>query len=311
MSRDVQIAAWSDLTTDPTPEQTVLQLLDRLEGGRDAYDIVAVQRAYRQSVERALPSELSLHAHDFHGPPSQHRGYTALDLHTSSLTEAVWGPFEGDDEDAFRGDGHFRRIAAPHRITEATTRLLYATWRTLAGEESVEATVRAALSVYGRTHAEALADSGRYDFDTLGRAVAGGFGSAEDVAQVAAAYRQAVNDTLPDGYALEENLLYGPRPHQDVDHKALIQAVTLDKVITSCLAMPLRELWSAEQVGAAIGASSADSARRTLSRWGVKAVDYRPHPTSGRTQALYDAAQVRTAHATRPGRGARTDRHNA
>ncbi|WP_331726900.1 hypothetical protein [Streptomyces sp. NBC_00280] len=313
MSNNIQIATWSDLTTDPTPEQTVLHLLDELEGGRDAYDILAVQRAYRQSVESTLPAELSLRGSDFYGPPSQHHGYTALNLHHSALDEAMWGPFEGHDDDAFRGDHHFQQIAAPYRITPATTRLLYATWPTLAGEESVEVTVRAALSVYGRTHVEALADSGRYDFETLGRAVSGGFGSDEDVTEVAAAYRQSITDALPDGYELEENLLYGPYPRREVDHKTLHKAlikkaVNLDEVIAAHLGTPPRELWSADQVAEAIGASSTDSARRTLSRWDVKAADYRPHPNSGRAQALYDAAQVRAAHATRPGRGARTDR---
>ncbi|WP_327072024.1 hypothetical protein [Kitasatospora sp. NBC_01302] len=54
-----------------------------------------------------------------------------------------------------------------------------------------------------------------------------------------------------------------------------------------------------------IGAASAGSARHTLSRWGVTAVDHRPSK-AGRLQALYDADQVRAAQRSRPGRGRRT-----
>jgi len=67
-----------------------------------------------------------------------------------------------------------------------------------------------------------------------------------------------------------------------------------------------RDLWTIDQVAEYLGAASTGSARRTLSRWGVKAVAYRPGP-SGRVVAHYDPAAVRAAHAARPGRGARTD----
>jgi len=70
--------------------------------------------------------------------------------------------------------------------------------------------------------------------------------------------------------------------------------------------MPERELWSAAQVADHLGLASTASARRTLSRWGVKAAEYAP-ATSGRVEARYDAAEVREAHASRPGRGSRTD----
>lgn len=66
------------------------------------------------------------------------------------------------------------------------------------------------------------------------------------------------------------------------------------------------ELWTIDEVAGHIGASSTGSARRTLSRWGVRAVDYRPSP-SGRPAARYAADQVRHAAADRPGRGVRTD----
>lgn len=72
---------------------------------------------------------------------------------------------------------------------------------------------------------------------------------------------------------------------------------------------PTPELWTIDQVADHIGATTTASARRTLSRWGITAADYRPHPTSRRAQALYDAERIRAAKAARPGRGARTDLH--
>jgi len=66
------------------------------------------------------------------------------------------------------------------------------------------------------------------------------------------------------------------------------------------------ELWTIDEVAEHIGASSAKSASKTLSRWGVRAYDYQPS-ANGRPQARFDAARVREAAAARPGRGARTD----
>jgi hypothetical protein len=68
------------------------------------------------------------------------------------------------------------------------------------------------------------------------------------------------------------------------------------------------ELWTIATVAEHIGATTTGSARKTLSRWGVKAVG-REAGRSG--ESLYDAEQVRTAHAARPGRGARTDLQQA
>lgn len=70
--------------------------------------------------------------------------------------------------------------------------------------------------------------------------------------------------------------------------------------------MTTPELWSAQDVADFLGLNSTGSARRALSRWGVKAAGYRPG-SSGRPEAHYDAEQVRTAQRGRPGRGARTD----
>ncbi|MGW0014738.1 hypothetical protein ACWDVX_33925 [Streptomyces tendae] len=67
------------------------------------------------------------------------------------------------------------------------------------------------------------------------------------------------------------------------------------------------ELWTIEDVAAHLGIKPS-SARGALSRMGVRAHSFRPHPDSNRAQALYDPQQVREAHAHRPGQGARTDR---
>ena len=64
------------------------------------------------------------------------------------------------------------------------------------------------------------------------------------------------------------------------------------------------ERWTISEVADFLGAASTGSARRTLSRWGVRAIGRR----AGRGgESEYDAGQIRAAHAARPGRGARTD----
>lgn len=70
--------------------------------------------------------------------------------------------------------------------------------------------------------------------------------------------------------------------------------------------MPEPELWSAAQATAHLGLADTHSARRQLSRWGVKAVRYEPG-ASGRPEARYDADEIRDKAANRPGRGKRTD----
>ncbi|MCY0923445.1 MULTISPECIES: hypothetical protein [unclassified Streptomyces] len=70
-----------------------------------------------------------------------------------------------------------------------------------------------------------------------------------------------------------------------------------------------KELWTiarvAEHLGYA-GSSAAGSARRTLSRLGVKRVRT-GESEAGRLLSLYDADEVRAAAAGRPGQGSRTD----
>lgn len=65
-----------------------------------------------------------------------------------------------------------------------------------------------------------------------------------------------------------------------------------------------RELWTIAQVAEHLGIKPG-SARGTLSRWKVKAVDHRV--VHGRAHSLYDPDEIRAAASARPGRGARTD----
>lgn len=71
----------------------------------------------------------------------------------------------------------------------------------------------------------------------------------------------------------------------------------------------MTDLWTIEQVAALLGVKPG-SARGTLSRWRVRAVR-REVDDRGRAHSLFDPDEVRAAHASRPGQGARTDRKTA
>jgi hypothetical protein len=65
----------------------------------------------------------------------------------------------------------------------------------------------------------------------------------------------------------------------------------------------MTELWTTAEAAEYLGASSAGSGRKTLSRLGVAPVSREP----GRVgQNLYDATKVRAAKARMPGRGKRS-----
>ena len=68
-------------------------------------------------------------------------------------------------------------------------------------------------------------------------------------------------------------------------------------------------LWTIAEVAAHLGIQPG-SARGTLSRWGVQAVERRIDD-HGRVHSLYDPDEVKAARAARPGQGARTDLKNA
>lgn len=65
------------------------------------------------------------------------------------------------------------------------------------------------------------------------------------------------------------------------------------------------EMWDVQQVADHLGIAPA-SVRRQMSRWEIQRVST-GQSEAGRVTALYNAAKVRSAHAARPGRGARTD----
>jgi hypothetical protein len=68
---------------------------------------------------------------------------------------------------------------------------------------------------------------------------------------------------------------------------------------------PGEELWTAQQVADHLGITR-DAARKQLSRWGITAA-YRYPEARNLYGSLFLASQVRAAHASRPGKGARTD----
>ena len=299
------IALWSQLWAGNGPEDRAAMLLAAADAS-GTYQVRAVKQAYRRAIEHALPAGFQLRANAFQGPapdpgaaqdrPGADGHPSLLELHRGVLERAVDGP-DGD------GDAFFWTIAAPYRL-DSSGRRLYGTWGSITGDATVRGTVRAALDRWGRDHTDELAASGRYDFTALRRALQGDFGADTAlVDRVTAHYRDAIAAVLPTGFTLDGDELRGPHPAVDADARGAVHTVDLAAVIAHCAAAP-RELVTAEQAADLIGASSADSTRRTLSRWGVTAVDHRP-TAAARLQALFDADQVRDAHRNRPRRGRR------
>lgn len=166
---------------------------------------------------------------------------------------------------------------------------------------------------------------------TVAQSVLEAFGSGEgvedfDLAAIEADYREAINNALPPHVTLTGDEFIGPAYDKDIDWtgypvedvpagledevdapldiKAIIDSIDFWEIAAR------HELWTAGQVAEHLGyqgASAAGSARKALSRLGVKAT-YRPHPESGRPQARYNAHDVQAAAKHRPGQGVRTDR---
>ncbi|MFC1436075.1 hypothetical protein ACEZDB_36120 [Streptacidiphilus sp. N1-3] len=304
-SASAVIAAWSELWDSTGPEDRAWRLLSAADA-LGTHDLGAVRRAYRRAIEQALPQGFYLRNNTFYGPAGGLRlvagalvddaGRTTLQLHHDVLEQAVHGPV-GTGADAY-----FWQIADRHRLSADGLRL-YGDWTVFTGETSPEASVRTALALWGRTHVQELADSGRHPIEVLSAALLGQFGTEDDVAQVAARYRTALAAVLPPGFALDGDAVYGPHPPVEADVKGAVLSVDLVAVVAAYATAP-RELLTAQQVADVIGAASADSARHTLSRWGVTAAEYRTE--AGRVQARWDGDQVRTAWRSRPGRGRRT-----
>ncbi|WP_327072025.1 hypothetical protein [Kitasatospora sp. NBC_01302] len=170
------IAVWSELWAGHGPEDRAGLLLAAVDA-LGAYEVRAAKRAYRRAIEQGLPEGFALRGRVFHGPasdlavqgerlvPADGGRQALLELHRSVLERAVDGP-DGD------GVAYFWQIAAPYRLGPGDSRL-YATWRSITGDQAPEATVRAALDRWGRDHCDVLHATGRYDFPTLRRAVEG------------------------------------------------------------------------------------------------------------------------------------------
>lgn len=140
------------------------------------------------------------------------------------------------------------------------------------------------------------------------RTALGEFADDYDMAAIEADWREVINAALPDSVTLTGDEFIGPAydkdkdwtgyPVQDVpagmedeyegdlDIKAIVESVDFWEIAAR------HEQWDIDQVAEHLGykgAAAAGSARKTLSRIGVKAVAYRPHPDSGRPQARYNA----------------------
>ncbi|WP_399559238.1 hypothetical protein OH809_45530 (plasmid) [Streptomyces sp. NBC_00873] len=151
--------------------------------------------------------------------------------------------------------------------------------------------------------------------DTVAAAL-GDHASDYDLDALVNAYRDAINEALPDSVILAGNEFYSPHHVEDkdfadyptdddgrLDVKAVVEGVDFWKIAAR------HERLTAEQAAEHLGytgASAAGSARKALSRMGVKAA-YRSHPQSGRPQAVYNAREVEAAVKARPGRGTRSD----
>lgn len=142
----------------------------------------------------------------------------------------------------------------------------------------------------------------------------GDYAHEYDVDAIVADYRDAINKALPDRVTLTGNEFIGPAYEKDctwegdLDIHAVIESVDFWEIAER------HEQWDIDQVAEHLGhkgPSAAGSARKTLSRLGVKATAYRPHPESGRPQARYNAQEVQEAQKGRPGQGARTDKASA
>ncbi|MGW2841867.1 hypothetical protein ACWCWD_29280 [Streptomyces sp. NPDC001493] len=130
-------------------------------------------------------------------------------------------------------------------------------------------------------------------------------------------YRTAINAALPHGVFLVGDEFHGPYYDEDADFDgypededgqldiaAIVESVDLMAIVER------HELWTIDQVADHLGykgTSATGTARKALSRWGVERHDMVEHPTSGRPQARYKAADVKAAQDAAPGQGSRTD----
>ncbi|MFB7672963.1 hypothetical protein ACFC26_16295 [Kitasatospora purpeofusca] len=131
--------------------------------------------------------------------------------------------------------------------------------------------------------------------------------------RMASDYRDAVQAGLPDGVYLTGDEFIGPAYKDDqdfdgyldedgdLDISTIIEGVDLAAIVERW--DPDAE-WTTAEVADRIGATTIQSASKTLVRWGITATSRQP----GRAgQNLYSAEQIIAAMNGRPGQGARTD----
>lgn len=303
MSETIQVQ-FAELQTDwESPEQMIAHLAQQ---GPDEYDILAAQTAFRRRIIDVLPEHWTLSGSTFIGP---WEGYPegVAPYHYSPADFAPLGDARnllarpvGDDS------AYYQDLIEPYKTGQDTTRVMYGTWQQAVGDP-LRIAAQEAIDAWAFAHVEDLADSGRYDEETLYRAVGRRFATPEQAEQVADAFREEFNAAMPEGLTIgAHDDFYGPYPRRTIDIRRAVRRTDLTAIAVRCLDLPAREVLTAEQVADEIGLSSAAAARKTLSRWGVQAVRSQPS-AAGRLQAVYDAGQVREAMAHRPGRGARTD----
>ncbi|MCX4543753.1 hypothetical protein [Streptomyces sp. NBC_01565] len=144
-----------------------------------------------------------------------------------------------------------------------------------------------------------------------------------DMDSIHLAYRRAIDDALPPSVSLCGDEFIGPAHIDDgefdgyptdefggLDLRAIVEDVDFDPAE----AFERYELYTLEHIGKWVLDSKAKdpakAAAAAVSKLGLKAFAYRPHPDSGRAQAWYRAGDVKDALAARPGRGTRTDINN-
>ncbi|GAA2770483.1 hypothetical protein [Streptomyces showdoensis] len=140
------------------------------------------------------------------------------------------------------------------------------------------------------------------------------------LSRIQSEYRDAIEAVLPPGISLCGDEFIGPwQPAEDefdgypvdeldnLDFAAMVQEIDLASIVDRNEPLTLEDIGRDELKSTA--KEPAKAASKAMSRLQVKpAYGYHPHPGSGRPQALYRAEDVRTALATRPGQGARTDK---
>ncbi|GHG15259.1 hypothetical protein ACFFSH_40075 [Streptomyces filamentosus] len=140
----------------------------------------------------------------------------------------------------------------------------------------------------------------------------GDYGNDYDVDAIADEWAKAINDALPTHVFLTGDEFIGPAYEADkdwegdLDIKEIIEGIDFWEIVARYEFLTLDAIGRDELKSQA--KEPAKAASKAMSRLSVQPHSYRPHPDSGRPQAIYLAGDVREALASRPGQGARTDK---